>query len=251
MQSLFSIEFGAPIWDVRSNGHLIMITERDEEKQQVLFSLFDPKAETFLWEQIRFEEEWWVSLVYLAQDAALFQIFNDTQDIELQSIFAVDLKSLEVLWQHENTRYLSASDNQVTLVANGEEKRSLDILSGEFLDVDAEPASGHGNLSYPSHFEETSSHFKTLQGFITKHINKKASGSFEYFQNDDFFVVSANFEGETGYSNELFVFSVDGELLLREKLDQDLKGLASGTFFIVNRELIFVKGKKELLAYSI
>ena len=58
LESVFSIEFGTPIWDVRSNGQSVMITERNEETHQVLFSLFDLKSQVFTWEQMTFEEEW-------------------------------------------------------------------------------------------------------------------------------------------------------------------------------------------------
>ena len=251
LQLVFSIEFGAPIWDVRSNGQLIMITERDEEKQHALFSLFDLNTHTFLWEQVTFDEEWWLSLVYIAKEVAIFQTFNDTQDIEVQSIFAVSLESLEVLWQVDNAKYLRASDTDVTLLDNGEEELHLHVVSGKPLDLDGQLDIENESLVYPSHYEEGSKYFETLKIFLGKQVENAAIGAFEYYQNEEFFIISANFEVETSYSNELFVFNKEGKLQLHETLDQDLKGLASGTFFIVNRELIFVKGKKELLAYSI
>ena len=246
----FSIEFGSPIWDIRSNGKHILISERNDDAQQVLFSLFDMATQTFMWDQITFEEEWWVRLVFLGKEVAVFQTFNDTQDIEVQSIFAIDLETTEGLWQKEECRFVQATNDNVKLLAADEKELILNLKTGKvddrFINIEAASAS-----QYPSHYEDSSSHFKTLKKFLSKHISMECSGAFEYYQSSEVFIISANFGGETGYSNHLFVFNTGGELLLHEILDEELKGLASGTFFIVNRELIFVKGKKELLAYSI
>lgn len=246
----FSIEFGAPIWDVRSNGRYILVSERNDETQQVLFSLFDLTNQSFVWDQISFEEEWWVRLVFLGEEVAVFQTFNDTQDIEVQSIFVVNLLSLEVLWQKEGCRFVQASDASVKLLDAEEKELALDLRTGEakaYSDI----SKLHEIITYPAYYNEGSQHFNTLKQFVTKQVSGECSGSFEYYQNNEVFIISANIEGETGYLNQLFVFNTEGELLFQEILEEELKGLASGTFFIVNRELIFVKGKKELLAYSI
>ena len=251
LESVFSIEFGTPIWDVRSNGQSVMITERNEETHQVLFSLFDLKSQVFTWEQMTFEEEWWIRLVFLGNQVAIFQTFDDTQDIESQSIIVVNLATQELLWQKSDCRFLSASNGSVQLLMKDEASLSLDIQSGETNVVQDKADHFNPNLIYPSHFEEASIHFNTLKQFLQNHTDLEPRGAFEYFQNDDCFIISANFDQNTGYSNQLFVFSKDGELLLEEVLEEELKGLGSGAFFIVNQELIFVKGKKELLAYSI
>ena len=251
LQPDFSIEFGSPIWDVRSNGRSIMITERNEEAQQVLFSLFDLASHTFQWEQVSFEEEWWVSLVYLGTDAAVFQTLNDTQDIESQSIFAIDLHNQDMLWQQAECRFVNALHKTIKLLSAAEESFFVDLYSGDRTEEPKTLTSTNPEVTYPAYFEEHLDHFQTLKKFLARHILEEPSGSFEYHQSDRFFVISGNFKRETGYSNELFVFNTSGELYLREVLDDQLGGLASGAFFIVDRQLIFVKRKKELLAYGI
>ena len=251
LQPNFSIEFGSPIWDVRSNGRSIMVTERNEEAQQVLFSLFDLASHTFQWEQVSFEEEWWVSLVYLGTYVAVFQTFNDTQDIESQSIFAIDLQNQDALWQQAECRFVNALPKTIKLLSGAEESFFVDLYSGDRIDEPKALTSTNSEVTYPAYFEEHSDHFQTLKKFLGKHVSEEPGGSFEYYQSDRFFVISGNFKGKTGYSNELFVFNTSGELYLHEVLDDQLSGLASGAFFIVDRQLIFVKRKKELLAYSI
>jgi hypothetical protein len=59
------------------------------------------------------------------------------------------------------------------------------------------------------------------------------------------------FVNEAGLANYLYGLSASGEILIKEKLGESLKGVGLDTFFIFSGHLIFVKSKNELISYKI
>ena len=52
-------------------------------------------------------------------------------------------------------------------------------------------------------------------------------------------------------TNYLLILSNEGELLMKEKLDEHLKGIGLDTFFIFEGCVLFAKNKRELFSYKI
>ena len=77
-----------------------------------------------------------------------------------------------------------------------------------------------------------------------------AVAAIEYLEYEDLIIVSV-FVTETGLANYLYGLNASGEILLKEKLGEDLKGVGLDTFFIFSGHLIFVKNKNELTSYKI
>jgi limonene-1,2-epoxide hydrolase len=72
----------------------------------------------------------------------------------------------------------------------------------------------------------------------------------EYLEHDSTIFVSFYIQdGEL--ANYLILISADGKLLLNEKLDEHLKGIGMGTFFVLSGCVFFVKNKVELVSYRI
>jgi hypothetical protein len=72
----------------------------------------------------------------------------------------------------------------------------------------------------------------------------------EYLEHDSIIFISFYVQ-ENELANYLFMLSADGNLLVKEKLDEQLKGIGLGTFFILSGCVFFVKNKAELVSYKI
>lgn len=254
LEHVFSHQFKTDIWEVLPSGHRLLITTRDSEALQVSFSLFDLERNQFLWENISFEESWWISVYDFSGNVIVFQTYNDTQDIEARSAFGFDIQTTEALWSIEDIKLNKASDGQLTVTPLSGEHDSfiINTKTGEELDSaeHSEPTSVGDKDRFPLHYESDNPHFETLASFVSSKLDLALVGSCDYLEIDDFFAIAVNSKTETGYNLDLFVFSHEGDLLLQKPLDRDLKGLASGTFFIAGQALIFVEGKRNLVFYS-
>lgn len=250
----FSHSFDADIWEVLFHNNRLLITTRDSEKLAVSFSLFDLAEQKFLWKNISFEESWWVSVYHFADNVIVFQTYDDTQNIEARSIFGFNSSSLEADWAVDNVKLFNVQSNVLSLASmdSPETTFGINIQTGQevseevvFSDEDQD-----SSALYPTHYETDNPHFETISKFLKEKVQVHLEGSCDYLEWGDYFAVSANTKVEAGYNLDLFVFNLEGELVLQQSLESGLKGLATGTFFIVNQALIFVEGKRNLIVYG-
>lgn len=253
LEHVFSHQFKTDIWEVLPSNHRLLITTRDSETLQVSFSLFDLEENKFLWDNVSFEESWWISIYDFSGDVIVFQTYNDTQDIEARSAFGFDIHTAEALWSIDDIKLNKASDGRLTVTPLSGEHDAfmINTKTGEELDSSEyfESKSTRNEDKFPLHYESDSPHFETLSSFVRAKLDIELVGSCDYLEINDFFAIAVNSKAKTGYNLDLFVFSHEGELLMQNSLDRELKGLASGTFFIVSQALIFVEGKRNLVFY--
>lgn len=250
----FSHGFDADIWEVLSFGNRLLITTRDSEALAVRFSLLDLDRGEFVWKDISFDESWWISVYHFAGDFIVFQTYDDTQNIEARSVFGFDTTSMEATWAVENVKLFNVQSGllQLAAISDPAYQFKIDIRTGAETN---EPSNSSEVMvstvtSYPTHYEPESPHFATVTKFLKEKQSVELIGSCDYLEWDEYFAVAANTKEDTGYTLDLFVFTLSGELLMHQLLEKGLKGLATGTFFIVNQGLIFVEGKRNLNVYG-
>ncbi len=253
MRHDFSYDFDADIWEVLSFGNQLLITIRDSEKLSVNFSLFDVLKGEFIWKDISFEASWWISVYHFAGDVIIFQTYDDTQNIEARSVFGFDTKTLEATWSVDDVKLFNVASGMLKLASinDPEAQFSINIRTGEEQAPSVVPTIPDNTRTlHPFHYEPDGDHFVTVAKFLKEKQSFELVGSCDYLEWEDYFAISANTKDEAGYTLDLFVFNLKGELLLHEPLGERMNGLATGTFFIVNQALIFVKGKRNLTIYS-
>jgi hypothetical protein len=101
----------------------------------------------------------------------------------------------------------------------------------------------------PFQYHEGSTHFATVKAFLEMKCQVSPIISIEYCEYNSLVLVSA-FVTQNDLANYLFVFNSSGELVMKEILGEDLKGIAFDAFFIFSGYLIFVKNKCELVSYK-
>ncbi|WP_208505826.1 DUF4905 domain-containing protein [Roseivirga sp. E12] len=254
MQHDFSHGFDADIWEVLSHGDQLLITTRDSEKLTVSFSLFNLVTKKFLWKEISFEESWWISVYHFTNGIVVFQTYDDTQNIEARSVFGFDTESLEAIWSVDGVKLFNVRSDVLTLASMEapESQLSIDIRTGQETNESNKVSESPtlSEASYPIQYDSESPHFATISRFLKERQNLTLEGSCDYLEWKDHFAVTVNSKEDGGYNLDLFVFSLEGDLLLNQSLDRGLKGLATGTFFIVKQDLIFVGGKRNLMIYG-
>ena len=102
----------------------------------------------------------------------------------------------------------------------------------------------------PNQFFEGHSYFETVKTFFNQKFNLLPITALEYLEYDSLIFVSCYLQ-ENDLTNYLFIISADGNLLLKEKLDEHLKGIGLDTFFVLSGYVFFVKNKVELVCYKI
>ncbi|NVK84434.1 MAG: DUF4905 domain-containing protein [Cytophagia bacterium] len=250
LKSKFSHLFDAPIWETKSASHLILVNTRDNEKLESKFALIDLQSYELMWEGLQFEDEWWVSAYHMTNEMVVFQKFEDSQNIDDRSVFGFDLTAQESVWAMENVKLTGARANQLYLQDEDEGKLIFNIEAKDW-DEKLEQVVDESEAFYPVHYEADNEHFSTVARFLKLKAEIEVKGSCDYLESHGLIFIAANHVVDEKKSLTLCVFNETGELLLMNELENNVKGLVSGAFFIVKDALIFVTGKNELKIYSI
>lgn len=117
---------------------------------------------------------------------------------------------------------------------NRVEVPSLEVLGSEL------------DLVRPSVYEPESEYFKTVSDFLGLELGC----SCEYLEWSDKIILSYYLRSGKVFDRHLLVLH-DGEKMLKELQDVEMKGFASSAFFVLNRKLFFVKNRNEIFVYSV
>ena len=256
MQLHFSQVFQGDIWHQSLSGDRLLLTIRDQEQLKVSFTLLDLRTGKRLFEALSFEEEWWISTYHFFENTVVFQVYEDSQDMDRKHYFALDISSQEVIWEMDQVQATGRHGDLIQLksLEAGEVLFYLDIRTGETFgnwpENYSEPIISD-SPQHPLHYVEEGDHFDTIKAFGSRKLGKILVGACDYLEYRQLVFLAYHTREEAGMSNELVVINPEKGMLLNKTLCQNMKGLTSGAFFIVQEQLIFVEGKNTLNSYII
>ena len=252
----FSHTFQGIIWNLLADGnnHRLFIEVRDPVEKTVSFSALNLRNNQWLWKNITLEEPWWISLRAISGDILLLTVYTDTNNPDKKSVVAYDVPGNRMAWWYNGFSLTSVNNRCVRGVDSkfpGKET-ILDLFTGkpvQQVDFDLEDSQNFPVIR-PFQYEEGTAHFDTVKDFLNARFGILPVATIEYLEFEDLITVSV-FLKEQGLANYLYAFNTSGEMLIKEKLGDDLKGVGLDTFFIFSGHLIFVKNKNELTSYKI
>lgn len=102
------------------------------------------------------------------------------------------------------------------------------------------------SIIQPTIYEPTSDYFKTVGDFLGLDL----PCSCEYLEWSNKIILSYYLRSGKVFDRHLLVLR-DGKKLIKEVQDAEMKGFASGSFFVLNNQLIFVKNRNEIFVYPV
>ena len=209
-----------------------------------------------LFEDLQFEEGWWISVYHFFNGIAVFQVYEDSQDIEAKSYFAFDTQAEEALWSMDKVQAVGRQGHFVQLRAEeaGDALFWIDSRSGEtfgaFPDQNMLADIPHA-AQFPLHYTEEVPYFQTVQAFLKQRFDVEIHEACDYLETERLICIAYHQRKPESLSHHLLVLDREGTPLLHQLLDESLQGLVSGAFFIAGEQLIFVEGRRTLKSYLI
>jgi len=254
----FSYSFPGVIWKMVAlpAEKLLLLEIRDETNRQVSFSALDYPRKTFLWKDFQLDESWWTGLLAAYKSVFLVQNYTSQENPDVTALIAMDIHSCNILWEQQNFSFSNLSNGNVLGMLGREDPKlvGLDLFTGRMIEGDVELELGANEISEPIRpfqYQEGTSYYDTVYNFLTSSCSIKPEGTVEYQEYDGLILISYYIREENGLANYLLVLNDTGDVLLQEKIDEQLKGLGVDTFFILSGCLFFVRNKRELLSYLI
>jgi Domain of unknown function (DUF4905) len=252
----FSHRFDGIIWNTLADGknERLFLEVRDPQQKTVSFSALNLRNNQWLWKDVSLEETWWVSLRAVEADILLFTLYTDAQNPDKKSLIAYDVLRNKMTWWRNGFSVASVN----SLCVRGIDSKFpgkeifLDLFTGKDLpQVDFDLADSQNfPVIRPFQYEEGTAHFDTVKKFLNTRLGILPVATIEYLEFEDLIIMSV-FINEQGLANYLYGFNASGEVLLKHKLGDNLKGVALDAFFIFSGHLIFVRNKNELTSYKI
>lgn len=251
-----SWSFDGTIWNLLADGHQprLYVEVRNPAKKQVTFAALNAARGEWLWQDLRFEEPWWISLAAIAGDAVLFTLYTDTNNPDQKSLIAYHAIEKRIAWWY-NGFSLSAANRQYVSGVDlkfPSKQILLDAFTGKPVkhsDFDLADSQNFPVIR-PFQYEAGSGHFETVSKFLHTRVRILPVITIEYLEFGHLIIVSV-FVKHQDLANYLYVFNAGGELVLEEALGENLKGVGLDTFFIFSGQLMFVRNKNELKSYTI
>lgn len=250
----FSHVFKGTVWNtaISPENGILLLEVRNSEMKQVSFSALECLTGKFLWRDVIFDEPWWVSLAAISNNIILFTIYIETNNPDKKGIFAYHLLERKIVWWNNDFSLISVSNEQVIGVSSkyGTKSVILDLASGSQVSL----ASGTGKIPdevvRPHQYLADNEYFATVKTFLGRKFNLSPVTALEYLEHDSIIFISFYIQ-EDELTNYLMIITADGEVLMKEKLGEHMKGIGLDTFFILSRCVFFVKNKVELFSYKI
>lgn len=225
---------------------------RNEALRKVSFYALDLDSRQWLLTDLSFEEQWWVSLAEVSQNIVLFKLYTDTNNPDKKSVIAYDFLEKKIVWWRNNYA-VSGVDEDIVLgseAALGMKFLPLSLRNGEPLENKAIPQAKENFLiRKPLQYFQETSHFETVKSFIQAQFGRVPVSVIEYLEAGELVFISF-YEGGQELANYLIVLKASGEVLLNERIGEQLKGIGVDTFFLLSGYLIFAKNKRELVSYK-
>lgn len=233
----------------------MLLEVRHEARRMVRFYLLDYQTGEWLWQEESVPEPWWVSVAGVTSTTLVLHKFKGYDSPEHTSLLAVDLEAPAVLWQRETTSLISAAgdvlrcanvlDPAVQVVLHARTGKKIDLE--EPNNVDEYKISP---LVKPFQYMEGTPYFGTVSEFARTRLQMEPVAAVEYLEHRGLILFTLHVK-RTELVSYLFVLTEQGEVLLNEKTNTNLKGIAVDTFFLLEGWLFFVKNGNELLSYKL
>jgi hypothetical protein len=249
-----SKEFPAPIWNILAHPvqSILFLELRDEQKKSVSFSALNLDTKSMLYENVVFDEPWWISHGEVVHDLLLLKIYADTNNPDKKSIVAYDFSKKEIRWW-KNNYAISGVNEQFVLGYDTTSLLNFKALKLENGEVEANPLNREPihnfSLLKPFQYHQGTANFETVQTFLRQFHNLDPVALIEYLEYNEVIIVSC-YARESDLANYLLVIQSDGKTLVREKIGERLQGIGLDTFFILSGFLIFAKNKRVLVSYK-
>jgi hypothetical protein len=214
----FSITLQATIWNVLPvpDKPWVIVEERNDTTRQVSFAAIDYENEKLVWRTNSLAETWWINLVRVTKDQVHLKIFENTTNPD------------KTYWQ------------------------VLDLKSGSVIQDEPKVETEHTNeVIHPFQYLAGEDDFETIKVFLSERLNVLPILGIEYVEVSDFVFISYYFGDPGKFKNELGCFTKTGNLLWKEEIGTNLKGIGVNTFFLDANQLFFVKNKTELVTFGI
>ncbi len=250
------------IWNLKISENGFFVSEgRDIENKITSFSCISYKDGNVLWQDISFDEKWWIGIESIYKNFIFFHEYETPNLPIKKKIIAVDLINGNVLWQNDSWKFLFIQNDFIYIEKCGfaVEYFEVDIFTGNIIrslgydenvilsiKVDEKKTQAIIPQVFNIDYFKNEKKYFFMNKFLT---NKNVHTQIEFFENKDFIVISFYEKENDVYANKISIFNknkIINSLLFEDIVLSNANFFLLGAFFVLDDNIYYVKNKKEL-----
>jgi hypothetical protein len=265
-----------PSWEYRTRGILWRLLpgpgyfvgeDRDHHTRTTSFFCLDEATGIPRWENLRFDEQWWISIETLHGSTVFLHHFARPDLPDQKQVIALDATTGATLWKNEEYKLLFTHQDSVYVAKDmfeGRLIRELDLRTGElqrefkdepeYVNVLRETASQAigSNVEFPRPLSE----FGDTSDEVVKALAESA-GEAEVIRSErhwivGFYTQAASDSGQRTFDQRLMVFDREtGEIVHEEVIARNARAVVPDQFFLRDNVLFYVKNQNLMRAVNL
>ena len=251
----FSQTFSSAIWNTLAvaQSNILVIETRDDQNFQTKFAALDFSSGEFIWKDLMLDERWWIGLTAADEKTILFHTYVNKNNPDHKNLIAYDIFEKKIRWEVKEFSFFDWNESVIWGYKTEVDLRPVTVSAETGIvtegDWSLSKVEDESELIKPVRYLEGTTHFETIQKFIAQTTPYAITGGVEYLEWQEWVVVSLYTNENGKLANYLIVFDTNGQLLMKEKLGENLAGLGTDTFFMLSGCLFLVKNRSELVVY--
>lgn len=234
----FSLSFAGKIWQVvlcQQTSKLI-VEARNESDQTITYHVINLKMGEIVHSFTIAESDWWTNVLLYKDPYLVLEQYGDPNDPSVKSILVYNLEMGALEVSIPQFQYESIAKNELIGVDPKDPKIKKNYAltqhsNGAFLD-----------LKSPVYYSNGSESCQLVEEYLE--LTSSGIGC-EYLEEEELIIICYYVRLGTKFDRWLKVIK-GGEEIYHEKIDQELNGFASGSFFLFDKLLVFIENGKKL-----
>ncbi len=249
MEIIINHNFDGKIWNSTFSNEYCVLEIRDDLIRQVSFSCFNLLTGQILWENLKPEKSWWLSLVGIFDEYLFLHKYSSNQKPQIENLFVIDITTSEIILKLEKATFYNYQQNFLTIsdlnsnlktIKIGSPRKSTDSVEN-IIKVLSEKV---------SHYPEDSPHFPTIYKFLYRLLKVDAVKAVDYLEISNKIIISYYIYRDKSFLNYLLVTNQSRQILLND-LIAETEGIGIDTFTVKSDTLLYVKNQTQFVGYKL
>ena len=269
--TLFQARADSSIWKLLcSPAGVLTGEERNTSTRETSLFAYDLRAGRPLWSGVALEDKWWLSLVEMTESSLYIQHYAEGPLPTPSGVSSIDLPSGRAKWSMSKVAYFAEAGEEVILLQQGmlqEQYLGVDQANGEMtrrITADELPPRSSDeftHLTFPAVVDPQ----ETVSGEIQRLLEpivamSELRGSIEYLKLPLWTILSFysrdTKDAQAMLENKLvqdlvIVDATTDQVIFRERLSTSANYPVSGSYFLFQDTLLYVKDGSELKSIAL
>ena len=247
LKQVFSEKFKGLIWKIRihEKNEYMAIESRHLESKNVYFTVLDLQTGKIFFKERSYLESMNLNLAYAAQKNLILTVNEHVESPESKGLISINVLNGEILWERYNFSFNQADSSGLQVYDPKIYPRNylwINHLNAENISKQENSSTRISDLLFPDLFESY-----VLPNFIEHGL---IIGQISVLHKDGLSIVSFHQKMKNNMQQRLVVYQ-DDRIFIDDIIIDDIQKLQPESFFMMNKQLLYIRNKNEIVSYFV